>query len=108
MEGLVTVYENFTESKATKPSPVDFGQGTAEEKVPNPNSDKGNQIIKKKYSTYPTKANTLTSRILQKRQQKYMRLREDLKVRNKNIEIDYKRLGIEHITLAANEYKILF
>jgi len=51
VEGLVTVYENFTESKATKPSTVDIGQGTAEEKVPNPNSDKGNLIIKRKYST---------------------------------------------------------
>jgi len=50
----------------------------------------------------------LTSRVLQKIQQKYIRLREDLKARNKNVEIDYKRLGIGHITLAANEYKILF
>lgn len=73
---LVAVYENYTESRAAKPSRIVLSQGKTEKKAPNPNGAKGKpdhqekvqELAKKAKSEHPDKQVVTEKRSNQKAQ----------------------------------------
>ncbi|WP_343320906.1 RHS repeat domain-containing protein [Sphingobacterium multivorum] len=120
---LVAVYENYTESRAAKPSRIVLSQGKTEKKAPNPNGAKGKpdhqekvqELAKKAKSEHPDKQVVTEKKIksegsnrrpdvqvvdpkTEKTTKVYEAERRPESKRNKKREAEYDRLGIEHET----------